>query len=112
MKHEILDRINIIDVISQSLTLIPKGKNHIGKCPFHDDKRASLIVNENRQHYKCFACGAGGDAIDFLMKIKHVDFKHAINILDGDDRLIIPDDKIQEFNDKRKKKQIEIISLG
>lgn len=112
MKHEILDRINIIDVISQTLTLIHKGKNHIGKCPFHEDKRASLIVNENRQHYKCFACGAGGDAIDFLMKIKHVDFKHAINILDGDDRLIIPDDKIQEFNDKRKKKQIEILPIA
>lgn len=112
MKHEILERINIINVVSQSVELKSKGKNYIGKCPFHDDKRASLIVNENRQAFKCFACGAGGDAIDFIVNIKHVDFKQAVAILDGDDRLIIPDDQIQEFKEKQKKYQLDILPIS
>ena len=61
-------RVNIVDVIGKYLSLQKKGAEHYAMCCFHDDKRASLQVNEAKQVYKCFACGAGGDAIDFLTR--------------------------------------------
>lgn len=60
---------NIIDVIGRRLALTKRGSEHYGVCPFHSDEKASLQVNEKKQIYKCYPCGAGGDAIDFLMRL-------------------------------------------
>jgi putative DNA primase/helicase len=73
----ILRDANIVDVISRHLILTKKGTEYYGICPFHDDKHSSLQVNENKKVYKCFACGAGGDAIDFLMR-KGITFHQAV----------------------------------
>ena len=65
---EILDAASITQVIGRHIHLEQKGQEAIGLCPFHTDDKPSLKVNEKKQIYKCFACGASGDAIDFLTR--------------------------------------------
>ena len=57
---------NIVDVVSKYITLTKKGPEHVGNCIFHEDKTASLKVNEKKQIFKCFGCGEGGDVFNFL----------------------------------------------
>ena len=64
----LLSKVDIVQVIGRRVTLKKRGVEWAGICPFHEDKHASLQVNPNKQIFKCFACGAGGDAIDFLMR--------------------------------------------
>jgi len=79
--EEIVDRIraeaNIVDVISDYLRLRRAGKNWIGLCPFHDDKKPSLNVEPIKGIYKCFACGKGGNAFTFLMDLNGWSFPEA-----------------------------------
>ena len=74
----IKDRLDIIDVVSQSVVLKKSGANYWGLCPFHNDKKPSLCVSPSKGIYKCFSCGAGGDALTFLYKTQNKDFKELI----------------------------------
>ena len=58
----------IVEVISEYVHLTPKGQNYIGLCPFHSDSTPSLTVSPSKGIYKCFACDASGDVINFLLK--------------------------------------------
>ena len=62
---QILQSVNIVDVVNRVVPLTYKRSEYYGICPFHDDSKESLQVNERKQIFKCFACGAGGDAIQF-----------------------------------------------
>lgn len=64
---ELKKRVDIIDVIGRRISLSKKGAEHVGICPFHNDSKASLNVNQNKQVFACFACGKKGDVIDFLV---------------------------------------------
>ncbi len=64
--QELKQQNDIVDVIGRHLHLKKKGSEYVGICPFHDDSHSSLQVNPSKQIFKCFACGAGGDVIDFL----------------------------------------------
>ena len=75
---------NIVDIIGQQIQLTKKGSEYAGICPFHDDKHASLMVNEKKQVFGCFACGERGDVIDFLQK-RGMDFHDACDLLEGKD---------------------------
>lgn len=66
--EEIKRQNDIVDVVGRYVSLKKKGSEHVGICPFHDDSKASLQVNDRKQIFKCFACGAGGDVIDFLVQ--------------------------------------------
>lgn len=78
---EILNRINIVDYISKFVNLRRSGSNHTGLCPFHNEKSPSFIVSDDKQIYKCFGCGNGGNVITFAMEYDRLDFKDAINEL-------------------------------
>ena len=65
---KIMDATNIVDVVGEFVTLRKAGVNYKGLCPFHDDKTPSFMVSPSKQICKCFACGEGGTAINFLMK--------------------------------------------
>lgn len=78
--REIKQQTNIVDVISRYVHLTKRGSEYYGICPFHDDSKESLQVNERKQIFKCFACGAGSDALDFLTKYGRT-FKEAIQEL-------------------------------
>jgi DNA primase len=72
---------DIVDVIGEHVALKKAGKNFQGLCPFHREKTPSFSVSQEKQFYKCFGCGAGGDVIKFVQNILKVDFKEAIEFL-------------------------------
>lgn len=78
---EIKKRINIVDLISNYVTLKKRGKSYIGLCPFHNEKTGSFNVNADKGFYKCFGCGESGDIFTFVQKYENVDFYDALKIL-------------------------------
>ncbi len=74
----IKDRLDIVDTVSQYVVLKKRGANYWGICPFHDDKHPSMSVSPSKGIYKCFSCGAGGDALNFLIKIQNREFKEVV----------------------------------
>jgi DNA primase len=72
---------DIVDVIGEHLSLAKKGKEMVGICPFHADHRPSLYVNPDKQIFKCFACGAGGDVLKFVQLRENLSFSQAIERL-------------------------------
>lgn len=80
----ILRNVDIVPVIEKYVHLTKSGSFFKGVCPFHDDHEASLEVVPRKQIFKCHACGAGGDAFEFL-KLKGIGFKEAVKLLGGDE---------------------------
>ncbi|WP_281646134.1 DNA primase [Parendozoicomonas sp. Alg238-R29] len=78
---DLLARTDIVDVISERITLKKSGRNHQALCPFHKEKSPSFSANQEKQFYYCFGCGASGNAMGFVMDFDHVDFPEAIEIL-------------------------------
>jgi DNA primase len=78
---EIQSSLNIVDIVSDYITLKQTGKNFLGLCPFHHEKTPSFTVNEQKQIYKCFGCGEGGTVFNFLMKQDALTFPEAVNLL-------------------------------
>lgn len=79
--EEIKQKTDIVALIGQYVSLKKAGRHYKGLCPFHGEKTPSFMVNEELGLYKCFGCGAGGDAIKFLMEIEGVDFIEALKQL-------------------------------
>jgi DNA primase len=72
---------DIVDVISEHVNLVKKGREMVGLCPFHDDHRPSLNVNAVKQIFKCFACGVGGDVFKFVQMREGLSFSGAVERL-------------------------------
>ncbi len=79
--EEIRSRSDIVDVISGYIRLQRKGSNYVGVCPFHNDRNPSMSVNQPRQIYHCFSCGAGGDVFKFVMDYEGLTFPEAMRTL-------------------------------
>lgn len=79
--EEIKDRNEITQVISQYIQVKATGATYKALCPFHNEKTPSFIINRQRQSFKCFGCGEGGDVIQFVMKIENLDFMEAVRLL-------------------------------
>ncbi len=78
---KIKDKLDIVETISEFVILKKAGRNYQGLCPFHKEKTPSFSVNPQKQIFKCFGCGAAGDAIAFLMKITNQGFNEVISDL-------------------------------
>ena len=78
---KIMDATNIVDVVSDFVTLRKAGVNYKGLCPFHDDTTPSFMVSPSKQIYKCFSCGEGGTAVNFLMKHEQITYPEALRWL-------------------------------
>ncbi|MFA5525072.1 MAG: CHC2 zinc finger domain-containing protein, partial [Tissierellales bacterium] len=79
--REIRESNDIVDVVSEHITLKRTGSNYVGLCPFHDEKTPSFSVSPNKQMYHCFGCGEGGDVISFIMKHTNIDFIESLELL-------------------------------
>ena len=81
--RRIIDTADLVEIIGTRITLKKKGTEHLGLCPFHNDKTPSLSVNQSKGIWKCFGCGEGGDAADFVMKFDKVSFPDAVKSIQG-----------------------------
>jgi DNA primase len=72
------ERADIVDVVGEHVVLKKKGREFVGVCPFHDDKSPSMTVSPAKQFYYCFSCGAGGNAIKFLMELQRLSFSDVV----------------------------------
>ncbi|MDD4591091.1 MAG: DNA primase [Parabacteroides sp.] len=77
----IMDAANIVDVVSEFVTLRKRGVNYVGLCPFHADKSPSFYVSPAKNICKCFACGEGGTAVHFIMKHEQLTYYDALRYL-------------------------------
>ena len=99
---KILDATNIVDVVSEFVTLRKSGVNYKGLCPFHDDKTPSFMVSPTKQICKCFSCGEGGTAINFLMKHEQITYPEALRWLAKKYNIEIQE---KELTDEEKREQ-------
>ena len=72
------ERADIVDVVGEHVVLKKKGREFVGVCPFHDDRSPSMTVSPAKQFYYCFSCGAGGNAIKFLMELQRISFSDVV----------------------------------
>ncbi|MDT8363968.1 MAG: DNA primase [Nitrosomonas sp.] len=97
----LLDRVDIVDIISRHLPLKKKGANFVACCPFHDEKTPSFTVNQPKQFYHCFGCGKHGNAIDFLKEYSGLSFIDAIETIAADAGLSLPSQEIKPATKSR-----------
>ena len=76
--NEIRTRSDIVEVISKYMPLSKKGKNFVGNCPFHNDHDPSLTVSQEKQIFKCFACGTGGNVFQFVSAYENISFVESV----------------------------------
>ena len=89
---ELVDRSDILDVVSRYVPMKKRGGDHWGCCPFHNEKTPSFHVNRERQIYKCFGCGEGGGVINFMMKIENLPYIDAVHKLADLCGMQVPED--------------------
>lgn len=90
--HDLLQRVDIVDVIDARVPLKKAGRDHKACCPFHQEKTPSFTVSADKQFYHCFGCGAHGNALDFLMEFDHLGFVEAVEDLAQSVGLPVPRD--------------------
>jgi DNA primase len=93
---EVRRRADIVEVISESVVLKRSGRNYLGLCPFHGERTPSFNVNPERQIYRCFGCGEGGDVFSFVMKSGHQTFPEALKTLADRYGVPLPDRRPEE----------------
>jgi DNA primase len=90
-KQDLLNRVDIVDVVSRYVRLKKGGANYMGLCPFHGEKTPSFTVSPTKQFYHCFGCGAHGNAIGFLMAYGGLGYVDAIKDLAGSVGMTVPE---------------------
>ena len=101
----VLDSTNIVELIGSFVALKKIGQNFQGLCPFHDDKTPSLSVSPEKKIFRCFGCGASGNAITFLKRHKNLPFPETVRVLAGKAR-------IPMNNDEDKKRDLFLFCLA
>jgi DNA primase len=108
---EILLKADIESVVGRYVSLSRKGGNLWGLCPFHHEKTASFSVNPSKGIYKCFGCNKGGNAINFIMEIEHLNYPEAIRYLGGIYGIEVPDTRDGSNSDAAREKNKRVKAL-
>ncbi|MEK9678039.1 MAG: DNA primase [Rhodospirillaceae bacterium] len=101
---EVRDRAGLVSVVTRKVRLQRKGKDHLGLCPFHNEKTPSFTVNEDKGFYHCFGCGEHGSVFDFVMKTENLSFPEAVERLAGEAGMEMPVETPEE-RDRAKRAQ-------
>lgn len=111
---DLLHRTDIVELIDKRVSLKKQGNNYTACCPFHQEKTPSFSVNQDRQFYYCFGCGAGGNSIGFIMNFDQVEFPQAIDILAAHAGIEVPreESKIEQRKGAERAKIIEVLELA
>lgn len=81
--EEIKDKVNIVDVVGEVVSLKRAGSNYKGLCPFHSEKTPSFVVSEEKQLFTCFGCGATGNVFEFIKRYHNLEFWEAVETIAG-----------------------------
>jgi DNA primase len=87
---EVRNAVNIVSLVSEYVALKKRGRNHVARCPFHNEKTPSFNVSEEKQIFTCFGCGVGGDVFKFVMQIEHLSFVEAVQFIAGRHSISLP----------------------
>ena len=79
--EKVKEQMDIVELVGEYVHLKKSGSNHVGLCPFHNEKTPSFTVSESKQFFHCFGCGEGGDGLAFIMKRENLDFVDALKLL-------------------------------
>ena len=79
--NTIRESVDIVDIVSGYIPLVSKGKSFFGVCPFHDDHSPSMSVSKEKQIYRCFSCGAGGNVFTFVQNYENISFLDAVKVI-------------------------------
>ena len=104
----IMDAANIVDVVSEFVTLRKSGANYKGLCPFHNERTPSFYVSPSRGVCKCFSCGKGGNAVGFIMEHEQMTYPEALRWLAAKYGIEI---KEKELSEEEKREQNERESM-
>lgn len=107
---DLIDRSDIVEIVSARLQLKKSGKNYSACCPFHDEKTPSFTVSPQKQFYYCFGCGAGGNVIGFLMEHDHLDFPQAVEHLAKAAGMEIPREESSPQAEAQQRRRLDIYS--
>ncbi len=88
---EVRSAVNIVSLVSEYVALKKRGRNHVARCPFHNEKTPSFSVSEEKQIFMCFGCGIGGDVFRFVMQIEHLSFVEAVKFIAGRYGVALPE---------------------
>ncbi len=101
---DIRDRVGLAETIGRRVKLARKGREHVGLCPFHNEKTPSFTVNEDKGFYHCFGCGEHGDVIGFVMNTENLSFPEAVERLAGLAGLAMPVETPEEREREEQRK--------
>ncbi len=90
---ELRARVSLAGVVGRRVRLVKRGRDHVGLCPFHQEKTPSFNVVEDKGFYHCFGCGAHGDVVGFVMQTANLAFREAVEALAGEAGLAMPRDE-------------------
>ena len=99
--EQIKSRLDIVEIVSEKVTLRKSGRTYKANCPFHNEKTPSFSVAPDKGIYHCFGCGNGGNAVNFIMEYEKISFVDAIQELGGQlgiDVKFSGDNKSKEFD--------------
>ena len=106
--EKILDTADIVDVVSDYVSLKKRGANWVGLCPFHNDRKPSFYVTRTKGFCKCFSCGEGGSPVNFIMKIENMSYPEALRYLAKKYNIEIEE---KELTDEERQQQSEQESM-
>lgn len=109
--QEILDRSNIVELISSYVPLKRAGRNFKAPCPFHPEKTPSFIVSADKQIYHCFGCGEGGNALSFLMRHERVNFREALELLAQKSGIPLPEPEKSSYQKSKENLNLQVYNL-
>ena len=100
--QKIFDAADIYEVISDFVSLKKRGVNYVGCCPFHNEKTGSFTVSPSKGIYKCFGCGKGGNAVNFIMEHEQLSYVEALRWLAAKYNIIIEEKELSEHEKQEK----------
>lgn len=103
--NEIFSENDIVDYVSQYVSLKKSGRDYSGLCPFHSEKSPSFHVSRDKQLFHCFGCGASGNLVQFVMRMESLDFPEALKVLADKAGIILPEGNMAVNNKLYEKKQ-------
>ena len=106
--EEVKRRADIVDLVSEYVTLKKGGRNFLGLCPFHKEKTPSFTVNRDKQIFYCFGCAEGGNVVTFLMKMNDMSFPEAVRHLAEKTGVVIPERVLTREDKERSSVRDEI----